>query len=247
MRAFGAEWRTANIEGKVLSKPTKSKRRVGWMIGDQNLEFDHGRAFWKPAAREVLTSTGSAVTPAGSAVPLPDEEDQHEEEEPDDNAHQQDIEEDKTHGEEYDSNDPLQLKLGDEIIKWTVLDDGVTVDQRSKDGFTWKQCAINWPSGLEVAEFRTALDCWNIMFPIQFFFGGDGVLRWTNESLPHNIQPFTEYEFLQCMGILLDVLPLSQYIVEDKEVICLNTRECMVVQQDVEYVQSLHQLQIMFV
>ncbi|KAL5470832.1 hypothetical protein EMCRGX_G028867 [Ephydatia muelleri] len=182
------------------------------MIGDQNLEFDHGRAFWKPAAREVLTSTGSAVTPAGSAVPLPDEEDQHEEEEPDDNAHQQDIEEDKTHGEEYDSNDPLQLKLGDEIIQWTVLDDGVTVDQRY--GFTWKQCAINWPSGLEVAEFRTALDCWNIMFPIQFFFGGDGVLRWTNESLPHNIHPFTEYEFLQCMGILLDVLPLSQYIAE---------------------------------
>eukprot|EP00731_Ephydatia_muelleri_P007170 Em0003g1418a len=173
------------------------------MIGDQNLEFDHGRAFWKPAAREVLTSTGSAVPPAGSAVPLPDEEDQHEEEEPDDNAHQQDIEEDETHGEEYDSNDPLQLKLGDKIIKWTVLDDGVTVDQRSKDGFTWKQCAINWPSGLEVAEFRTALDCWTIMFLFQFFFGGDGVLRWTNESLPHNIHPFTEYEFLQCMGILL--------------------------------------------
>ena len=158
----------------------------------------------------MLTSTGSAVPPvgttvppAGSAVPLPDEEDQHEEEEPDDNAHQQAVEEDETHGEEYDSNDPLQLKLGDEIIKWTVLDDGVTVDQRSKDGFTWKQCAINWPSGLEVAELRTALDCWNIMFPFQFFFGGDGVLRWTNESLPHNIHPFTEYEFLQCMGILL--------------------------------------------
>ena len=197
----------AIIEGKVLSKPTKSKWRVGWMIGNQNLEFDHGQAFWKPAAREVLTSTGSAVPPAGtavppagtavppagSAVPLPDEEDQHEEEEPDDNAHQQDIEEDETHGEEYDSNDPLQLKLEDEIIKWTVLDDGVTVDQRSKDGFTWKQCAINWPSGLEVAEFRTALDCWNIMFPFQFFFGGDGILRWTNESLPHNIHPFTEY------------------------------------------------------
>ena len=81
MRAFGAEWRTANIKGKVLSKPTKSKWRAGWMIGDQNLEFDHGQAFWKPAAREVLTSTGCAVPPAGSAVPLPYvpyEEDQHE-------------------------------------------------------------------------------------------------------------------------------------------------------------------------
>ena len=39
---FGPEWKTANIESKVLSKPTKSKWRVGWMIGDQNLEFDHG-------------------------------------------------------------------------------------------------------------------------------------------------------------------------------------------------------------
>eukprot|EP00731_Ephydatia_muelleri_P015333 Em0008g1053a len=153
------------------------------MIGDQNLEFDHGRAFWKPAAREVLTSTGSAVPPAGtavppagtavppagSAVPLPDEEDQHEEEEPDDNAHQQDIEEDETHGEEYDSNDALQLKLGDEIIKWTVLDDGVTVDQRSKDGFTWKQCAINWPSGLEVAEFRNCTGLMEHYVPISVF------------------------------------------------------------------------------
>ena len=55
------------------------------------------------------------------------------------------------------------------------------------------------------------------MFPFQFFFGGDGVLRWTNESLLHNIHPFTEYEFLQCMGILLDVLPLSQYIAEVRQ------------------------------
>ena len=58
-----------------------------------------------------------------------------------------------------------------------MLDDGVTVDQRSKDGFTWKQCAINWPSGPEVAEFRTALDLWNVMFPFQFFFGDEGVLH----------------------------------------------------------------------
>ena len=112
MRAFGAEWRTANIEGKVLSKPQMEGRMDDRR--SEPIEFDHGRAFWKPAAREVLTSTGSAVPPAGSAVPpagsavpLPDEEDQHEEEEPDDNAHQQDIEEDETHGEEYDSNDPL--------------------------------------------------------------------------------------------------------------------------------------------
>eukprot|EP00731_Ephydatia_muelleri_P022143 Em0014g734a len=177
--------------------------------------IDHGRAFWKPAAREVLTSTGSAVPPAGtavppagSAVPLPDEEDQHEEEEPDDNAHQQDIEEDETHGEEYDSNDPLQLKLGDEIIKWTVLDDGVTVDQRSKDGFTWKQCAINWPSGLEVAEFRTALDCWNIMFPFQFFFGVNehtwdavrGLISAFNTTRMQNVKPGTEVVMDESMG-----------------------------------------------
>ena len=145
------------------------------------------------------------LTPtAGNAVPLPalphfpDVEDQHEEEEPDDNTHQQDIEDDETHGEEeYDSNDPLQLKLGEEIIKWTVVEDVVTVDQRSKDGFTCQWCTINWPSGLEVAEFRTVLDCWNVMFPFQFFFGDDGVLCWTNESLPHNIYPFSEYAFLQ--------------------------------------------------
>ena len=41
------------------------------MIGDQNLEFDHGRAFWKPDVAEVLTSTGSAVPLTGSTVSLP--------------------------------------------------------------------------------------------------------------------------------------------------------------------------------
>ena len=56
-----------------------------------------------------------------------------------------------------------------------------------------------------------------------------------------------EDQEVECSSETHDVLPLSQYIAEDNEVICQNTRECMVVQQDVEYVQSLHQLQIMFV
>ena len=74
------------------------------------------------------------------------------------------------------------------------------MEQRSKDGCTWQRYTINCPSGLEVAEFRTVLDCWNVMFPFHVFFGDDGVLRWIK---PHHIHPFSENEFLQCIGIVL--------------------------------------------
>ena len=96
----------------------------------------------------------------------------------------------------------MQLKLAEEIIQWTVLDDGVTVDQQSKDGFTWQRCTIIWPSGLDVAEFLTVLDCWNVMFPFQFFFGDEG-LDWTDRVYLTTYIFFSEYEFIQCMGILL--------------------------------------------
>ena len=65
------------------------------MIGDQNLEFDRGRVLWKPAAGEVLTPTAGSTVPLPALPHVPDVEDQHEEEEPQDNAHQQDIEEEK--------------------------------------------------------------------------------------------------------------------------------------------------------
>ena len=60
-----------------------------------------------------------------------------------------------------------------------------------------------------------------------------------------SVEEEAEDQEVECSSETHDVLPLSQYIAEVRR--RGHTRECMVVQQDVEYVQSLHQLQIMFV
>ena len=48
------------------------------MIGDQNLEFDRGRAFCKSAAGEVLTPTTGSTVPLPGLPRVPDVEDRHE-------------------------------------------------------------------------------------------------------------------------------------------------------------------------
>ena len=75
------------------------------------------------------------------------------------------------------------------------------VDQRVKDGFSSsRKCSITWPANVEIAEFKDGGDCRGIMFPSDFFWVNKIVIKWTNQSLPHDIPPFTPHEFLQCIG-----------------------------------------------
>ena len=93
------------------------------------------------------------------------------------------------------------IKFDDDIVKWELF--FVTVDQCVKDGFSSsRKCSIMWPANLEIAEFKDGGDCWGIMFPSDFFLVNKTVIIWTNQSLPHDIPPFTPHEFLQCIGVL---------------------------------------------
>ena len=104
---------------------------------------------------------------------------------------------------EHSDTNPLHIKFDDDIVKWELLEGGVTVDQCVKDGFSSScKCSITWPANVEIAEFKDVGDCWGVMFPSDFFFGEQSVLKWTNQSLPHDIPPFTPHEFLQCIGVL---------------------------------------------
>ena len=53
------------------------------------------------------------------------------------------------------------------------------------------------------------------MFPSDFFFGEQSVLKWTNQSLPHDIPPFTPHEFLQCIGVLYGLCLAGQSSAKD--------------------------------
>ena len=40
------------------------------------------------------------------------------------------------------------------------------------------------------------------MFPVDWYLAENGPLGWTNASLPDNVDAFTEYQFIQCIGVL---------------------------------------------
>ena len=58
--------------------------------------------------------------------------------------------------------------------------------------------SIMWPANVEIAQFKDVSDCWDI----NIFFGEQNVIKWTNQSLPHDVSLFTPRESLQCIGVL---------------------------------------------
>ena len=159
MRSYGKDWKSADIEGKVTGKPTKTKWRVDWSIGSTTVVLDHGRAYWKPQQEHSSASLALQTSRSETEV--------REEIQPSDN--EKESEEDDGRCENSDTN-PLHIKLDDGIVKWELLEGGVTVDQRVKNGFSSScKCSITWPTNVEIAEFKDVGDCWGIMFPSDFF------------------------------------------------------------------------------
>ena len=103
---------------------------------------------------------------------------------------------------EDDANDPLKCKLGGEFLKWEKLESGVKVDQRAKDGWGNKLFRVHWPRETAHREHKTEEECWNLLFPVHWFLAENGPLGWTNASLPDKVDVFTEYQFIQCIGVL---------------------------------------------
>lgn len=75
-------------------------------------------------------------------------------------------------------------------------------DQHVKDGSGEKLFQVHWPHELALHKLKTEEDCWNILFPVDWYLAENGPLGWTNASLPDNVDAFTEYQFIQCIGIL---------------------------------------------
>ena len=198
MRTFRSGWMESSVKGKVISV-VKTKWRVEWTIGEATIVLDHGKAFWKP---KITPSTnrdiGSVSGPAVENDRLEEEEDQgdHEME-----AAREDDNEGHEEGED-DANDPLKCKLGGEFLKWEKLDSGVIVDQRAKDGWGNKLFRVHWPRETAHQEHKTEEECWNLLFPVHWFLVENGPLGWTNASLPDNVDVLTEYQFIQCIGVL---------------------------------------------
>ena len=102
-------------------------------------------------------------------------------------------------GGESDGTDPLECKLGDEVFRWEKMEGGVTIDQCAKDD---RQFKFLWPHEVVQLKHKTEEDCWNLMFPVDWFLAQEGPLGWTNASLPANVDRFSEFQLLQCMAIL---------------------------------------------
>ena len=190
MCTFGLNWKEAGVNGKVVSI-TKNTWRVEWSIGGVGITLDHGKSFWKPK-KTPLSGNGAdagctsiAENPRQEAIE--EEEDDHRNEDIEDDVPE---EESMLEGGESDGTDPLECKLGDEVLKWEKMEGGVTIDQRAKDGCTDRQFKFLWPHEVVQLKHKTEEDCWNLMFPVDWFLAQEGPLGWTNASLPANVDNF---------------------------------------------------------
>eukprot|EP00731_Ephydatia_muelleri_P003724 Em0001g3724a len=144
MRTFGSSWKEASINGKVVSI-TRNTWRVEWSIGDVGITLDHGKSFWKPKKTPLSCNGADAGCTSIAENPLHEaieEEEDHRNEDIED-----DVPEEKNllEGGERDGTDPLECKLGDEVLKWETMEGGVTIDQRAKDGCSDRQFKFLWP------------------------------------------------------------------------------------------------------
>ena len=158
--------------------------------------LDHGKAFWKPNVTPTADADmGSVTAPSVENASLEEQgaRGSHEmeaEAEEDNEGHQE--------GED-DVDDPLKCKLGGEFLKWEIMEGGVVADQCAKDGWGDKMLQMHWPHEMAHQEHKTEEDCWNILFPVDWYLAENGPLSWTNASLPDNVDALTEH---QCIGVL---------------------------------------------
>ena len=156
--------------------------------GEATIILDHGKAFWKS---KIAPSTNVDV----GSISAPSVENACPEEQGVRVSHEMDAaaEDNEVHQEgEDDADDPLKCKLGDEFLTWEV-DGGVVADQRVKDGWGDKLFQVHWPHEIAHQKLKTEEDCWNILFPVDWYLAVNGPLGWTNASLPDNVDAFTEY------------------------------------------------------
>ena len=159
MRTFGSSWKEACVNGRVVSI-AKNVWRVEWSISSAVTTLDHGKSFWKPKKTPLQ---GNGVDAGGTSMPenpclkaVEEVEDDHGNE----NIKNDDPEEERIlEGGESEGTDPLECKLGDEILKWEKMEGGITIDQRVKDGCTDRQFQLHWPHEVVQVKHKTEEEC----------------------------------------------------------------------------------------
>lgn len=202
MRTHGVAWKTVNVRGTVVNATAK-QFRVEWQVGEERPCTDHGKAFWKPP-KNVQPEPVSQPPPQNRRETAgPEHEDGMEEEGGRAGPMREEDEEEALRSDgEIDVNDALNCKMGDKWLQWRVSELGATEDQRAKDGWQDINAKVLWRGPLASKTYFTEEDCLHQMLPLDWLCDREGPLGWTNASLPTNSKPFSEYEFVQCIGII---------------------------------------------
>eukprot|EP00960_Hanusia_phi_P008531 243313-Hanusia_phi.AAC.2 len=196
-----SSWNRVVVEGVVMAKIKNNKYMVDWNISGERLRLcvrgdiltrhQEGK-ITSESLNKVRGQTGQGTTDETVICSM-----------------EVDPEDDISYENEALPADSLSAppcNLADDALDWNVCEGGIRSDQRKKLGFEFAKTTINWPEPMQSADRKSELDCWRLVFPWQYFFGKNRksgtCLHWTNESLPANVVPFTENEFLQCIGVL---------------------------------------------
>ena len=202
MIAFGTDFNKLNIEGEVIAQDGKGKTtRIRWRIGQSTYDLDHGKAFFKVKEAPPPPPGGGRTSASGQGGGEGEEE---EEQEGGRAGPRQDDESDseEEEGSEVPGGDGLKCKLLGEEVQWKFLENGVTECSRAARGVRETEPSIKWFGDASDNGTRTVLQALEQAIPMDFFLKEEGALGWTNDSLPNNVPRFSQYEFVQCLGVL---------------------------------------------
>lgn len=200
MKEFGKSWKTAWVEGKVLSLVKTNLWRIEWTIGEKTYAVDHGKVFFKVPKQKP--SAGPSNSASGSGPSHEGEDGAHGEEHSDSDEHDGSAD-DEQEEDELEGGTSLECKLDNTTISWKILPGGVPVDPRAVEGHVDKRPKVLWDAGMEEKETYSVDDCLKLAFPMDFLLSEEGSLGYTNAILPDKVKPFTAYEYTQCLGVLL--------------------------------------------
>ena len=200
MKLFGKAWNQANIEGTVVSIDKGKQYRIKWQVGEDEVLLDHGKTFFKvPKQKDAIAAVGEIAGPVPGGSPEPEErEGGRAGREEDDGNDASDGD-----GGEVEPDNGLHCKFQGEVLKWEILPDGVPICPRAAAGVVDRLPQVIWPQALSEARHRVPQECMEMALPMDFLMGEEGSRGWTNESLPSNMTPFSEFEFMQCLGVLV--------------------------------------------
>lgn len=126
--AFPNDWKSANIEGKVLQIDGQKTWWIEWTIGTAQVKQDHGVQFWTGSKKRKSTASASSNSGPGLAPSNGGLE-------PVGDGEGMDADDGNEEGPSEVSNsaapDSVIVKMGDDNVTWDFLPNGVTICPRA--------------------------------------------------------------------------------------------------------------------